>query len=418
MTGQSALEGLWPEIQQQILAHLDSFYTLRTLIAASPRLYHVFQLNRKTILSTVTRRQFDSTTVRDILAIENLHDLRGPPFSEDTMLRFFDYDLHKLDGSPNTTLPLLVSTKLRKLDGVVRFFIEDYAHNTLPVLVQLKGSQKPTIKTEYKRDRHFQEPELSKSETNRLRRAFCQFETYRQLFGLSWSDLNHDVRQCDYEQPLTAYRQAELFFQHKPAYQAAEIACIRDYLHRRLRGVFDQVEDEIIQEVQAGCPNPKDKYEGLDWDWNNGGRFQYLEDDDDYFGYNGKYMQSFHIEYLLMLGLPYIRKILESTGDERRNLLVCNESGRFAYTRMDFITKALGLNPLHTTNKQYGWFDRDIDSCLDENSKMDLPRGWVWAHPKCYYHGLVDVDAKGFRDWGYVFWDAERLQDAGVLDLE
>ena len=418
MADRGPLERLWPEIQQQIFIQLGSFNSLHALIAASPRMYQVFRLNKKMIMSTVTRRQFDSTAIQAALAIEKLYQIQDPPFSEDTVLTFFDVDLRELEDTHNSILPLPVSIKLGKLDGVVRFFTEDYAQNTLPILVQLKESKKPIIKTEYKRNCHFPKSELSRSETNRLRRAFCRFETYRQLFSRFSSDFNDDVRQCCYEKPLTAYRQAELFFQNKPAYQAAEIACIRDYLHRRLRGVFDQVEDEIVQEVQAGCPNPKNKNEGLDWDWNNGGRHQYLEDDMDYFGYSGQYMQSYHIEYLLMLGLPYVRRILESTGDERRNLLRCSESGCLGYIQKDFITAALGLDPLTGNNEQYGWFDRNVDSCLDENSKADLPRGWLWAHTKDYYHGLVDVDAKGLRDWGYVFWDAERLHNAGVLDLE
>lgn len=417
MADQSALEGLWPEMQQQILAQLDSFYTLRTLIAASPRMYHVFQLNKKVIISTVTRQRFDSTAVRAFLVIDKLHNIQDPPFSEDTLLKFFDYDLHELEDTPNSILPLTVSTKLRKLDGVVRFFIEDYTQNTLPILVQLKDSKKPMIKTEYQQNRHSPEPELSKTETNRLRRAFCQFEIYRQLFGRFSSEFNDDIRQCCHEQPLTAYRQAELFFQHKSAYQAAEIACIRDYLYRRLRGVFDQVEDEIVQVVQAGCPNPKDKYDDLDWDWNNGGHHQYLENDQGYFGYSGKYLQSFHIEYLLMLGLPYIRSILDSTGEERQNLLLCSKSHCLTYIQKEFITEGLGLEPLDRTYEEYGSSDRNRDSLLDDNNRTDLPPGWLWAHTGDCYHGLVDVFSKGFRDWGYVFWDEERLRNAGVLNL-
>ena len=62
-----------------------------------------------------------------------------------------------------------------------------------------------------------------------------------------------------------------------------------------------------------------------------------------------------------MLGLPYIRRILESTGDERRNLLLCDESCCVAYNRPDFITKALGLDPLTRNCEEYRWSDRNID---------------------------------------------------------
>lgn len=416
MSGHSALELLLPEVQQQILLRLD-FVDLQALIHASPRMYQVFRLNKRTILSTVTRQRFDPATTRAAQAIERLYSIEQPPFSRDTLLRMFS-TLDELDDSLDIVLPLPVSTTLGRLDGTIRFFADDYTRNTFPILGQLGQSGFVTIETEYEQNPHGPRSDISRSESNRLHRAFSQFETYRQFFSQCSSDFNHGPRQCFGEPSLTVYEQAKMFCQDMPAYQAAEIACVRDYLYRRLRGVHDQVEDEVVQKLQAGCPDPRDKYEGLDWDWDNGGRHQYLADDEHIFGYSGKYMQNSHIEYLLSLGLPYIRRILESTGDKRQDLLLHTESRCYAHHQTNFITAALGLGPLDSNDDQYGWYERDIDSCLDENGKLDLPPGWLWAHTGDYYHGLVDVTAKGLRDWGYVFWDLERLQKTGILDLE
>lgn len=64
MTSQNPLELLSPELQRRILSLLDSFESLYAIIRASPRLHQVFRLNQKTILSTVTFRQFDPERVR------------------------------------------------------------------------------------------------------------------------------------------------------------------------------------------------------------------------------------------------------------------------------------------------------------------------------------------------------------------
>ena len=416
MRSQSALELLLPELQRRILLQLESFDTLYALILASPRLYQVFRLNRKVVLSEVARQQFDPAAISTALAIERLYQIEDPPFSRDTLLQFLS-SFDELDSSHDSVIPLPISTKMGKLDGTLRFFTDDYAQNTLPILTELKDLDRRTIRASYNQVLSTSGLCISKSESSRLRRAFRRFEVYRQLFSRCSSNLDHELRQCSYEPSLTAYEQAENFFQDMPAYQVTEIACIRDYLHRRLRGVFDEVEDKIVQKLQEGCPNPGDQHQGLNWLWDNGARHQYMADDEHYFGYSGKYKQIYHIEYLLSLGLPYIRKILESSGDERQDLLLRNDDYRCnAQFEDSFITAALGLDMESMVGEHYG-DGTDFDSCLDENSRMDVPPGWLWAHSANTYNGLVCYYEKGLRDWGYVFWDLTRLRETGVMDL-
>ncbi len=419
MTTWSALDQLLPELQRRILLHLESFDTLHAFILASPRIHQVFRLNRKAILSKIARRRFSPAAIRDILATEKLREIEKPPFSRDTVLQFFSKDFHALDDFHGFILPPPLSTRLAKLDRTVRFFINDYAQNTLPIVTQLSLSERPAIATKYEYNCDPPQSPVSRSESDRLRRAFCRFETYRQLFSRCSSDLPYDHRNCDAEPPLTVYEQAERFFQHTPAYQAVEVACVRDYLHRRMRGVFDQVEDELVQRLRADDTDSGDKHRqyGYQYSTHEGCHQQWVTTDH-FFGYSGKYDQYNHIEYLCSLGLPYIRTLLESAGDQRHDLLLRESlycSGQ--YDRC-FITEALGLDHLVCNDQLYGWYDRDIESCLDEASRLDLPAGWLWAHEKPYYSGLVDLHDKAFRDWGYVFWDLKRLQQAGVPDME
>ena len=420
MTGDSALELLLPELQQQILLQLESFDTLHALILASPRLYQVFRINKQITISTIARRRFHRAAIQDALAIERLTQLERPPFSQKTVLSFFKSTPDQQCQSSDSILPLSVSIGLCKFDATIQFFINDYAENTLPILSQLRSSNDSSIQTLYRtNDRDPPQIRLSKLESYSLRRAFCRFDTYRQLFARCTSSLDHDLRRCYRNPPLSVFQQGQMFFQHTPAYQVAEIACVRDYLCRRLRGIFDQVEDETVQALQAECPNPRDKQQAMDWDVDTGGRYEYFQEDETHpLNYGGKYYQRHHIEHLLSLGLPYIQRVLQAAGDERKDLLLRDnlQLKCDAQHERHFLTAALGLDPMTSHSEQYGWLRMDLKSWPDQETHLEAPPGWLWAHSDGFYAGLVDSASKGLRDWGYVFWDLDRLQKTGVLD--
>ena len=275
-------------------------------------MHQVFRLNRRTTLSKFARRLFDPTKIQAELAIECLCQIEDYPFSRDALLRFFSPVIEDQGDDDESILPLPVSTKLGKLHGAIRLFPDDYEQKTHPTPIQLNMPERPAFKTEYKGGCHAPKAKISRSESDRLCRAFCRLEIYRQLFSRCSLNFNHDRRQCPREPPYTTYEQEGNFFQHMPAYQVAEIACVRDYLHRR----------------------------------------------------------------------------------------------------------ALGLDSCSHHNDIYLRYDSGVDPSLDGESRWDVPPGWLWAHKDGYYHGVVDLRAKGLRGWGYVFWDLGRLQKADVTDLE
>lgn len=419
MAGDSALELLFPELQLQILLQLDTIESLHTLILTSPRIYQVFRINKEITLSTIARQQLPPAAIQDALAIEKVSQIEQPPFSRDSVLAFFNSTLHERHKWQNSVLSLPMSIKLCKLVKTIQFFINDYARNTLPILNQLTTSKDLNIRTEYGQHFHGSHSELSKDELKRIRRALCRFETYRQLLARCSSNFNHNLRHCRRDPPLSVFEQAQMSFQNTPAYQVAEVACIRDYLYRRLRGIFDQVEDETVNALKAEFPRPKDKDQAMAWDERTGGRYRYFHwDEGHYFTYSGKHEQNSHIEHLLSLGLPYIRRILETTGHERRDLLLRHASKCSVQRETKFLTAALGLDLIASPSEQYMGLESRLDSCLGENSESDLPAAWLWAHANGYYFGLVDISWKGLRDWGYVFWDFGRLQELEILNRE
>ena len=417
MTEIISLELLSPELQLQILLQLDTLESLHTLISASPRFYQIFRINKAISLSTIARRQLPQSATQDVLAIEKVSQPDLPLLSRDSVLAFFKFTRDERRKFQKSVLSLPTSIKLCKLDKTLRFFTIDYAQNTLPILDQIRISEDFSIRSNYGQGCDAQYSDLSANELTRLRRAFCQFETYRQLFAPCSSDFSHDLGYCSRESPMSVFEQGRMFFQHTPAYQVAEVACIRDYLSRRLRGIFSQVEDEAVNDLNAEFSNPKDKEEAMEWDFRTGGRYQYFYWDEGHpFTYNGKYDQNYHIEHLLSLGLPYIRMILESTGHEQRDLLLRDACGCSAQNETKFLTAALGLDSISYSSGQYGRFEKNPNLFLDERRQHDLPPAWLWAHTDGYYFGLADQDWKGLRDWGYVFWDLERLQWSGILE--
>ena len=48
-------------------------------------------------------------------------------------------------------------------------------------------------------------------------------------------------------------------------------------------------------------------------------------------------------------------------------------------------------------------------------SELNIPDAWHWAHPRGPPATLHESGYKGFNDWGYVFWDLERLHRSGIL---
>lgn len=426
MAEESVLESLSPELQRLILLQLDSFEALHALILASPRFYQLFKINRETAFSAIARRRFHRAAVWEALAIERLAQVEKPPYSRKNVLRFFDFTPSDLDPPPNTILPLSVSTGLCKTDKVIRLFTTDYAENSLPILAQLQSSDTASIRTQYRMN-IYDPPSfhLSDLELTRLRRAFFRFETYRILFARCPLGLEHDDHNVQRSHPVApVFEQGKKFFRSSPAYHIAEIACVRDYLYRRLRGIFDQVEDETVRALQAECPNPMNTESALDWDAKNGWRYHdYFFEHDDHlddhlFTYNGKFNQHLHIEHLLSLGLPYILKILEATGDERRDLLLHGKRDWYTHHETRFLTAALAHYSFSRPSKRWRRRQTDPTPSSHQAIKANAPPGWLWAHGEHGYSDLAVDTYKGLRDWRYVFWDLDRLQNAGILDRD
>ena len=408
MANMSALELLAPELQLQILFNAATPDYLHALIQASPRLYQVFLLNKDTILSAVARRQFHPAVMSDALFIVEISKLRRP-LSRDTVIELCRIYPGELDDG--LTFPMTISVALCKLASNLRFFIEDYARSTLPIMEGLGQSLKIDVLSEYTPENPVSYSKLSDSELGRLQRAFCRFEIYRHLFARCSPELDHDPRKCSSRERLTPAEQARLFLEKFPDYQVTEINSIRDFLYRRLRGICSRLEDQAVDTL---APETFIYDEGIDIEtaeWNSG---VYL------FTNNGKDYQDEHLEHLMSLGLAYVRRIFESTGEEKKVLFIRHIPGSlFQHLESEFITRAidfLGRNPARGDIPLLAKDDPPFVYEINADVELDIPDAWQWAHPRAPPLELKDGSQKGLRDWGYVFWDLHRLRESGILE--
>ena len=413
MAKQGALELLAPELQLHILLNANTPDDLHALIQASPRLYQVYLLNKDTVLSTVARRQFHPAVISDALFFAKISQLEYP-LSRDNVLELCR--TYPGESRQEIVFPIPISVALCELASNVRFFIKDYARNTLPIMEGLgRSSDLKDIEVlpEYQPESPTSYSELSDSEVGRLQRAFCRFETYRKLFGRCSSELDHDLRECLSDPPLTPAEQASLFLEKFPDFQVAEINCIRDYLFRRLRGVCSQLEDKACDTLprETFIFDQHDDVEGAEW---ASGVWLFTN--------NGKAYQDDHLEHLMSLGLSYIRTIFDSTGEEQKNLLIRHTyPGLIRHLETRFITMALerlGRNPAARDTSLLAKTDPPFSYEVNEDVELDIPDAWQWVHPRAPPSMLNEGAYKGLRDWGFVFWDLDRLHSSGILERE
>lgn len=103
---------------------------------------------------------------------------------------------------------------------------------------------------EYKPEKPAMYPDLLDTEIGRLQRAFCHLEIYCRLFARCSPHLNHEDEECLSMESVSDDEQARLYLQRLPDYEIVEINCIRDYFHRRLRGILSELEDDAAENLR------------------------------------------------------------------------------------------------------------------------------------------------------------------------
>ena len=377
------LETLTPEIQALVMRNIDTVRSLKSLLHASPRLFQVFRTRREYLLTQVAFNQFHPDVIEDVWTLTKALQIpRSAPladihdFVNDLSLVDNNYEQHSMP--PSTIIPLC------KVGTTIAWFIEDYKRSSLELLTDLGKYM------DLQQDTETLESDLSIVEKGRLQRAFCRFETCCRLYTVA------EGEDATYQH----FCQARRYLRTLLADDVEEIACIRDYLVRRLWGVFEAMEDRAVQEDPGSTIR----------------KLGNVCQPHDWFSRMGKLGHRDYMEYILSQGLGFLREVLESDGLKRAEIVISHST-----RRTNCISKALsdeGDKSSYEISVDYdaGSYDGEGDYIGD--GLDNLSQGLVWANDHKVPSDWGRWPLKGLRDWGYMFWGGRRLQASGVLDQE
>jgi len=380
MKSSSRLELLQPETQTLIMCHIPCATTLYSLLRASPRFYQVF----------ISRREYHLTqlAIRNCRAPANAWDaikaskLPRPPSREDVekFVRTFTED----NGYTALVLSLEISVPMIKLGACVEWFVADFAKDALANLVSLGELQSLA------QDFDGAHRELSTIESERIARAFFRSETFRQLFPPP----------CTVDgDRMTASQLAVDFLNTYDLDEIEELVSVRDYIIRRLWGIFDRIEDDFVRGEQLQ-PQSEAAQAFTDKNW---------------FGESGKGQHEYYMENLMSLGLPFLHEVFTADRARSTDLVLTNSIAIRGYLT-DTVGKAFekGIEPSESPN-QSALYLRNYKSLFHEDL-TECSIGWHWGQN---FRNNIEPGysrRKGCRDWGYIFWDKSRMNAAGVLD--
>ena len=400
------LELLPTEVRIQIMSLLESPKDAYALIRASPALLQMFLANKGIILNTISRKAFHPCVLLEALSIARLQELSHPlPWSNGKNLLKTPIEERRTRLFSTTSVDQSMS--VCRLCNLIEFFIGDYATYTIPILDHLEAPVMAHFTSVQRRRSKYH---LSATEYARLQRAFSRFELYCKLFGKCKPDRDCFISHKSYDkkEAATAEEQAILFLLQYSEVEITEIHCIRDYVYHRLRGIFDLVEDLAVK-------NPRSTYYELGNSCATGSRCPYP------FAYHGHYHRDEHMAHLASLGLGYLRRIIEVQGDDERTELMLHGSYTCCGPLLApaFLDEGLGLDILraHDLMETYTGVRGSWSDSLDQNDILSPSPRWTW---RCRDRdaSLPVGSSDRLRDWGFVFWDLDRLRDASVLDQE
>ncbi|MCJ1435883.1 hypothetical protein MMC27_005259 [Xylographa pallens] len=416
----ACLESLSIELIPTILQQLDSPAELYRLICASPVFYQVFTRHKSSVLAAVIQIAIPQEVLPDALAACDASAVRRfvaelpcrtredshisatvlEPIIREFIQNYLRRDYHYPHGSRD--LPLMVS--LCRLWATVDFFVSRYKQEAFKQIRErlVESNLDPKVYDDNFSD---EGTDLSRTEISRLQRAFYRFEIYRKLFPFNTSTVQlYPI--------LNAAHQAYLFISNFPDWEREELACVYDYLIVYTQDVFDKLEDDFVNTVEAGAQAAKEASEPLT--------------KDDYLSFSRLNMLGLshftestkrlhhkrHILLTTTFGLPYLKKLDVIDQSVRLDLITPYVGEQLEPRLVDIFLRSVGAGnePSETI-----WPSVTI-SFVDTLSDWNM--GWIWARAaQEVHHHVYRPEDRSIISMGYVFWDISRLRAMGVLDI-
>ena len=181
-----------------------------------------------------------------------------------------------------------------RFNACLEWFVADFAHESLTILSRLgdlMGLQQ---------DPNLVHSRLSSTERKRIARALCRFQIFHHLYPPVYREQVRDEE----------LRQGADFLENYDDDEIEEIACIRDYLFRRLINIFNLIEDDFVEgklsEIVQRAPQPL-----------------YNETKEEYwFGVDGNLASDSYAGFMVSLGLPFLRELFTADYVRRAELVL------------------------------------------------------------------------------------------------
>ena len=412
----AAVEKVPVELSVQILRLLNSPKSLVSLIRASPYYYRIFRAGKESILSHLVKQMIspDAIHVAIAAAMSSQYNPRGPHL--DKVKELMSQYLRSQAQSLNHTLPLSTSVLLCRLHPSVEYHIGRF---TKQVLGALSKCPSPPGGNRRRKDAGIWK-ECAPVEKARLQRAFYRLELYAALF---YSD--HKPR--DKQRKISPAKQEQIFFAEFEPWEIEELACIWEYLRSRVGQCFDELEDSCVDLLAPDLAEVMTRQTGLIFGAEKirAGTGSHPTDihchtffKEKYRFFTTIYKQQRHddyIEYILSLGLPFLRRLFRAGRQKQMRLVLDNQDT----SRQGFFTKAFTKWRKKGPIRHVRAYD-DIPA-EGKQSIRGPNAGYRWAN-----EGLVQLGGTtyvcnlhgGLRYLGFAFWDRERLEKAGLLSQQ
>ncbi|KAL9031532.1 MAG: hypothetical protein Q9180_006797 [Flavoplaca navasiana] len=362
----------------------NSLPALLSLVRASPRLYQVFRDRREYLITQVAFNHFHPQIIDDVWCLAKAIEIPKPIDNPNQVRHVLNLSRYPDDAKLQPSIGLELTVPLCNIGEIIAWFVEDYRRSSLDLLAHVSSEM------DLPHDLGILQTSLSPVELGRLQRAFCRFETF--------CCLSPPPRPG--EEVIKWRMHAEQFFSRFEPDEVEEVTCIRDYLIRRLYGIFEAVEEDALQGEQSESIRIiAQEHQPNGWLSNREHSFHH-----------------YHMDQLMSQGLKFLRNLFTSEGLKRAELVISNSSGQ-----QEILTAALhDYRHFHLDDNEQDYDDGSFDGedAFDGDDIDILSQGLLWANKNKVPREYNRRPLKGLRDWGYVFWESNRLKASGILEVE
>ncbi|KAJ9202201.1 hypothetical protein DTO164E3_3130 [Paecilomyces variotii] len=387
------LENLPPEVRRHLLSMLE-LDGLRALVSTSPIYYHQYLLDRRHLLCRCLEVTLRSVTV-DACAVYQSSSIEfSDARTSESVSQFLKSYQDRRSGSQYS----IISAKLT-VDDVVRI-VAFHSSIIKPLARHYTAWALDNLSKEVGDPQNHES--LSITEETRLMRALYRFQLCCNLFGVG--------RYRSYLQPRLGFDSVDtlrIFICIFEPWEVEEIACIYSFAKEKYNQIFDDICWDINEKnpkfAAQRPPTPEGAFD-LDDSWV---RYSLLKG-------------------TISCGLELLHTILFKIKDHAQ--LVSTMQKRISWPIGNFLGDGALGETAQSQRRQEQLSNRDLrqerrdpfpfqgDEVPDANGEHP-PLAWtlIWKGSYSNLYGCYVQDV--IRRWGYVMWDASRLERTGAKEV-